>query len=78
MQDPRTRQGLRVEQDSGASFITSQNFQQQVAPTTLLVYGITQSGKRNALDETDAEHDHDEAADEDSQYDRPSKKARRS
>lgn len=30
------------------------------------------------MDETDGEHDHDEGADEGSQYDRPSKKARRS
>lgn len=78
MKDPRMRQGLRDEQDSGASFMTNQNFQQQAAPTTLMLYSVTQNGKRNDMDETDAEHDHDEAADEDSQYDRPLKKARRS
>jgi hypothetical protein len=72
------RQGLRVEQYSGASLMTSQNFQQQVAPATLMLYSVTQNGKRNDMDETDAEYGHDEAADEDSQYDRPSKKARRS
>lgn len=77
-QDPRMRQGLRVEQYSGASLMTSQNFQQQVAPATLMLYSVTQNGKRNDMDETDAEYGHDEAADEDSQYDRPSKKARRS